>query len=206
MRSLANIALGLILATTSLSAQTGLNQAPVPGPYLVINHPQPVQPTFTPQRFAMPMPYWMQNTRQPQERPLTPAPSQPAVGRAPQQPVDTDWSTTAPLMQNNGATPTPGFFPSYNSGQHQAAPRPPTSNTGLPYPNNNFAPMPWNQYGTGQYAQQFRGQNYGNQQGFMPMPPWQNGQNGWGNNWNNNGYGYQQGYAAPNWPRRQGLR
>jgi len=197
MRHLAIIALGLTMAASPLSAQTGFNPAPVPGPYMVINHSQPVMPAFTPQRFAMPMPYWMQNTPQPQQQALAPVPplSPPAVGRANQQPGDAGWTTqpTSPNAQNNGNITTPGFFPSYNSGPQQATPRPsrPAGNYSAPYPTSNFAPMPWNQYG--------------GQQGFMPMP-WQNGQNGWGNNWNNNGTnngnGSRQGYAAPNWPQQ----
>jgi len=210
MRHLAIIALGLTMAASPLSAQTGFNQAPVPGPFMIINRPQPAMPAFTPQRFAMPMPYWMQNTPRPQQQALAPVPplSPPAVGRANQQPADAGWTTqpASPNAQNNGNTTTPGFFPSYNSGPQQAAPRPsrPAGNYGAPYPTNNFAPMPWNQYGGQQYSQQF-GPQYGGQQGFMPMP-WQNGQNGWGNNWNNNGTnngnGSRQGYAAPNWPQQ----
>lgn len=197
-------ALGLTLAASSLTAQTGFNQAPVPGPYMIINPPPPAMPAFKPQRFAMPMPYWMQNRQPQQTHAPAPSPSQPAVGRANQQPADSGWAPQpyAPNAQNNGNATTPGFFPSYNSGQQQVAPRPqqPAGNFGAPYPPNNFAPMPWNQYGGQQFGPQY-GPQYGGQQGFMPMP-WQNGQNGGGNNWNNNGNGYRQGYAAPNWPQQ----
>ncbi len=208
MRRLAQISLALTLTASPLTAQTGGVPAPVPGPYMVMPQAmvppqsQTAMPRFTPQRFAMPMPYWMQNSQRPQPPATAPittsvtTPAQPAVGRANQQPAIT--GLTPPRVAqgngNGGNTATPGFFPSYNAGPQQPA-RP----NGTPYPTNGFAPMPWTQN-----KQQY-GQQYGGQQGFMPMP-WQNGQNGWGNNWNNgwnsNGYGFQQGYAAPNWPQQ----
>lgn len=193
MRILTSLVLGLTLTAPSLSAQSNMNQAPVPGPYMIFNQPQPVMPTFAPARFAMP--YWMQNPQQ-QARPTAPAPNQPAVGRANQQPASNGW-VAPPVTQRNGQAPTPGFFPSYNSGQPQRKPNPqqPVTNDAAPYPANGFSLMPWGQ-NSGQNNGQYRGQ-----QGFMPAP-WQNGQNGWGNNWNNNRYGYQQGYAAPNQARQ----
>lgn len=173
IRKFTLLALSLTLAATPLFAQSSMRQAPIPGPYMVQTQ-QPKMSTFTQQRFAMPMPYWMQNTR-PQQ-----AETQPAVGRAQQHPADTRWSG-APIganPQSRGSFPTPGFFPGYNSGQ-QSIPNNP------PYPAANFAPRPWGQ------------------QGFWPMPapqqygqPQPYGQNGWGNNWNTGGYG--RGYAAPN--------
>jgi len=196
MRIFTTLALGLTCAASSLAAQSNMPQAPVPGPYMIFNQPQPVMPTFAPARFAMP--YWMQNPPQQQARPAAPVQNQPAVGRANQQPAATGagigW-TAPPVAQTHGQSPTPGFFPSYNSGQPQrrSQPQQPPANYGSAYQNNSFAPRPWGQYG---------GQNQG-QQRFMPMPaPWQYGQNGWGNTWNNNGYGYPQGYSAPNQARQ----
>lgn len=179
--------LGLTSATTSLAAQSGAAQSPIPGPYMVLQRQQAPMPTFAPQRFSMPMPYWMQNSQPPQ--PINPpssqqqAPAQPVVSRTQQQPANSGWAT-APLGaagQSGGALPTPGFFPGYNSAASQPAARqqPPVANYGT---NNSFVPMVWGQ------------------QGFMPMQaPWQQGQfgqNGWSNNWNNNGSGYGQGYGT----------
>ena len=177
------LALGLTLAAAPLAAQSGPLQAPVPGPYMIVVQPPAfTQPQFTPQTFAMPLPYWMQNPQpQRQQQLITQTPTQqaPAVGRANQQPASTGWQAT-PNMANNGAGPTPGFFPSYNTGQPQQTQRPqtPAQANATPYQTNNFVPYP------------------NGQQGFMPMQaPWQMGQYGQ-NNWgyNGNGYGYGNGY------------
>lgn len=208
MQNLIKLAIGLTLAASTLNAQSGPSKAPVPGPYMIVIAPQRITPQrFIRQQFTMPMPYWMQNSQAQRQQPAAaqaPTQSPPAVGRASQQPSSTGWqpAPVAPNTQGNSTGPTPGFFPSYNSGlpQQTARQQPAAPSNGAPYPSNNFAPMPW-------------GQNRG-QQGFRPMPaPWQYGgqyggqqygQNGWGNNWNNNGYGngYPQGYPAPN-PARQ---
>ncbi|WP_456389463.1 hypothetical protein [Profundibacter sp.] len=205
MKNHIKLAIGLTLAASSLSAQSGPIQAPVPGPYMIVIAPQRVTPQqfapqkFAPQKFTMPMPYWMQNNQAQRQQPArAQAPTPPAVGRATQQPSSTGWQP-APNAQGNGAGPTPGFFPTYNSGQQPQAARsqPPAPTYGAPYPGNGFTPMPWgNQAG-----------NQAGNQGFMPMSaPWQYGQNSWGNNWNNNsnsyGYGYPQGYAPSNSARQ----
>lgn len=193
--------LGLTLAATSLAAQSGARQSPIPGPYMVLQRQQAPMPAFTPQRFSMPMPYWMQNTQSPSQpiNPSTPAqqPAQSVVSRTQQQPANGGWAT-APFGAGpqSGALPTPGFFPGYTSGRSQpAAPQqPPVANYGT---NNGFAPMGWGQP---------RGQQTG-QQGFMPMQaPWQQGQFGQ-NGWNNNGggYGYGQGYT-PRYGAQNGAR
>ena len=206
MRKLTQIALGLTLgvtggitvATTPLLAQSGMKPVPVPGPYQIIIRQQPVMPAFTPQRYVIPMPYWMQNTQRPRTvgtgvaaasgTQTTQAPA--AVGRTEPQPLTSGWN----------AAPTPGYFPGYAPGNTQTTARPPQPAPN--YANQNSAPAPWGQ------------------QGFMPMQaPWQNGwnqngggqngwnqngwgQNGWNNNWNNSGYGNRQGFAAPMMPRQ----
>ncbi|GEM_PF-2001483 len=212
MRKFAQIALGLTIgitvATTPLSAQSGMKPVPVPGPYQIIIRQQPVMPTFTPQRYVMPMPYWMQNTQRPRTRgtgasgaQTTQAPA--AVGRTEPRLLTSGWSA-APQpqpQQGYGTTPAPGYFPGYAPGNTQTPARP--SQPAPNYANPNSAPAPWGQ------------------QGFMPMQaPWQNGggqngwgqnnggqngwnQNGWGQNgWNNNSYGNRQGFAAPMMPRQ----
>ncbi len=213
MRKLTQIALGLTLgvtggitvATTPLLAQSGMKPVPVPGPYQIIIRQQPVMPTFTPQRYVMPMPYWMQNTQQ-QPRAQTSGPqttqAPAAVGRTEPQPLTSGWNAApqAQPQQGYGTTPAPGYFPGYAPGNTQTPARP--SQPAPNYANPNTPPAPWGQ------------------QGFMPMQaPWQNGwnqngggqngwnqngwgQNGWNNNWNNSGYGNRQGFAAPMMPRQ----
>lgn len=177
MHKLTLLALSLTLAASSLFAQSGIRQAPIPGPYMILQRPHPPLPAFTPQRFAMPMPYWMQNQQPPQQQTNPSSASQPLVDRAQQQPANTGWGATpfTTSQPQGDAPPSPGFFPGYNSGQ---------------------APNPAWQTG-GQTGGQFGGQ-LGGQQGFAPMPaPWQQGQFGQ-NGWNNGGYGYGQRYGAQN--------
>lgn len=156
-------AIGLTLAATSLSAQSGPIQAPVPGPYMIVIAPQRV----TPQQFGMPMPYWMQNNQAQRQQPArAQAPTPPAVGRANQRPSNTGWQP-APNAQGNGAGPT----------------------YGAPYPANNFAPMPWGgqqagqqgfmpmpapwQYGQNGWGNNWNGNGYGYgyPQGYAPPNP-----------------------------------
>lgn len=178
--------LGLTLASSLSLAQTQMRQAPIPGPYMVVQEPAPM-PGFTPQRFAMPMPYWMQQP-QPQQNQMPT--KRPVVGRAQQQPASTGWNAGPMTTTPNSLFPAPDFFPGYKSGQPQntAQPQHPPTNYGSAFPS-----IPWGQQG--------------GQQGFMPMQaPWQQGQNGWGNTWSNNGYGqaYGQGYGPQNNARNQG--
>lgn len=199
MRNFSQIAIVLTVAAAvhvpaPIAAQSGISPAPVPGPYQIIVRQQPVAPTFKPQPYVQPMPYWMQSQPRPRAQASGAQAAQtqaPAVARAPQQPFISgwNWSPQAPNAQGNtpnpqgygAAAPTPGYFPGYAANQ-QSRPAQPAPNYGSTYPAPNYGGQPWPQ------------------QGFIPMAaPWGNG---WGNNWNNNGNGYPQGYAAPWQPQR----
>ena len=193
MHKLAQITFGLTLATSPLAAQTAMNTAPIPGPYQVIIQPQFPAPVFGQQRYAPPLPYWMQVQPRPimqQQATEATAPQHQAtaVGRAASQPFMSGWNwSQAPQTGNantqgyGSGTPTPGYFPGYSANQQPRQPRPapnynPTNPAAQNYQNYQYyAGQPW-------------GQPWG-PQGFMPMGT------PWGNGWNSNGYGYRPGYA-----------